>query len=83
MVDTNVVIYAMRMHRKDDDDLLVEMTTDSVAALRSLDVLVVSAVTVTEIMRGMRPDELERNEFQIRPLPIFAFCAKVCHYGEQ
>ena len=64
MVDTNVVIYAMRMHRKDDDDLLVEMTTDSVAALRSLDVLVVSAVTVTEIMRGMRPDELERNDIQ-------------------
>src|SRR5579863_6739924 len=57
MVDTNVVIYAMRSARAGDKPAFAEMLTDSKSLLRGLDAIRVSAVTVVEVMRGLRPAE--------------------------
>ena len=66
MVDTNVVIYAMRRQRPEDPPDLTEMLAASDALLRGLPAIRVSAVTVVEVMRGLRPEERERDDVKAR-----------------
>ncbi len=64
MVDTNIVIYAMRRARAADPDDLREMLASSSALIRQLSYIRVSAVTVVEVMRGLRPEERARKDVQ-------------------
>jgi predicted nucleic acid-binding protein len=74
MVDTNVVIYAMRRPKPSDPQDLKDMLAASDALIRALPSIRVSALTVVEIQRGLRPNErsLESvralfSRFQVEP----------------
>lgn len=57
MVDTNVVIYAMRKAKTDDKPDLRTMITMSTDLLKRLDRIRISAITHVEVMRALRPAE--------------------------
>jgi predicted nucleic acid-binding protein len=57
MVDTNVVIYAMRKTQTNDRPDLRTMITMSTDLLRRLDKIRISAITHVEVMRALRPAE--------------------------
>lgn len=62
MVDTHVVIYAMRRPKTTDPPDLAEKIAASAALLRGLAGVRIAAVTLVEIMRGLKPEERERDE---------------------
>jgi predicted nucleic acid-binding protein len=64
MVDTNVVIYAMRTAKTSDKPDLRTMLTMSTDLLRRLDTIRISAITHVEVMRALRPSERANHAVQ-------------------
>jgi predicted nucleic acid-binding protein len=77
MVDTNVLIYAMRKGKTDDKPDLRTMLTVSTDLVRRLDKIGISAITHVEVMRALRPAEKANSSVQalFRRLHIMPFTA--------
>jgi hypothetical protein len=81
MVDTNVVIYAMRTAKPDDKPDLRAMLTMSTDLLRRLDKISISAITHVEVTRALRPNERENPAVQglfrrLHIMPVTAAAAE-------
>lgn len=62
MLDTQVLVYAVRKPRKGDSPETVDLTRRSQALVHSQPTITISAITTMEFLRGVRPDEREAAE---------------------
>jgi hypothetical protein len=64
IVDSNVLIYAIRAPRREDTEVHRQMCRDSKSLLMTMDSIGVSAITITEVFPYLTPAELAEPVFQ-------------------